>query len=311
MIARRRTTLVSSVLLVVLLATTVISLQRVDQIRTGSTLEEVLYISSPKAIKRLSLGYDGLMADIYWTRAVQYFGNKLAAGTPNYKLLGPLLEITTYLDPHLLVAYEFGANFLASGYGAREANAAIRLVEDGIRANPDEWRLYYDLGFIYYLDLHDYAKAADAFERGSKTSNPNPTLGILAANMAQHAGKIEMARALWITTLQTTQAKQIKQNAIAHLLALQVDQDVTTLDTVIAEFRDRAGRPPSTFRELAQSGMLPGIPVDPTGRPYRLLADGHVEVADPEAIPYITKGLPPGYNPAQKSTPGAPSAPRN
>ena len=29
---------------------------------------------SPKAVKRLSLGYDGLLADIYWTRAVQYFG---------------------------------------------------------------------------------------------------------------------------------------------------------------------------------------------------------------------------------------------
>ena len=27
---------------------------------------------------------------------------------------------------------------------------AIALVENGIRNNPDNWKLYYELGFIYY-----------------------------------------------------------------------------------------------------------------------------------------------------------------
>ena len=48
-----------------------------------------------------------------WTRAVQYFGNKHHDGARRYDLLAPLLEITTGLDPHLLVAYEYGTNFLA------------------------------------------------------------------------------------------------------------------------------------------------------------------------------------------------------
>ena len=29
----------------------------------------------------MSLGYDGLLADIYWTRAVQYFGSKHHEGS--------------------------------------------------------------------------------------------------------------------------------------------------------------------------------------------------------------------------------------
>ena len=91
----RRVTVVFSVLLVVCLAGSVLLLRRLDQIRTGATLEEVLYISSPKALKRMSLGYDGLLADIYWTRAVQYFGNKHHDGAQRYDLLAPLLEITT------------------------------------------------------------------------------------------------------------------------------------------------------------------------------------------------------------------------
>ena len=50
-------------------------------------------------VKRPSLGYDGLMADIYWTRAVQYFGRRHLTSREDYNLLAPLLEITTALDP--------------------------------------------------------------------------------------------------------------------------------------------------------------------------------------------------------------------
>src|SRR5678815_5883636 len=108
----KRSTLFTSALLVVCLAAAVMFLRRVDQLRTNATLD-VLYVTSPKMVKRMSLGYDGLLADIYWTRAVQYFGNRHHEGAQRYDLLAPLLEITTGLDPHLLVAYEYGSNFLA------------------------------------------------------------------------------------------------------------------------------------------------------------------------------------------------------
>src|SRR5580693_879505 len=109
----RQITLVVSTLLLACMLASVLLLRKVDRLRSGATLQEVLYISSPQALKRLSLGYDGLLADIYWTRAVQYYGNKHHDGARRFDLLAPLLEITTALDPQLLVAYEYGANFLA------------------------------------------------------------------------------------------------------------------------------------------------------------------------------------------------------
>src|SRR5271169_3206167 len=96
----RRTTVVASILLVVCLLGSGLLLHHLDHIRSRATLEEVLYVSSPKGLKRLSLGYDGLLADVYWTRAVQYFGDKLTRGSDHFDLLAPLLEITTTLDPH-------------------------------------------------------------------------------------------------------------------------------------------------------------------------------------------------------------------
>src|SRR5690242_14434333 len=137
--ASQITTVVTSVVLVACLASSVLLLRRIDEARSGSTLEEVLYISSPRMLKRMSLGYDGLLADIYWTRAVQYFGDKHHAGAQDYRLLAPLLDITTTLDPKLIVAYQYGGNFLAPKppNGAGMPGATIELIEKGIRSNPD------------------------------------------------------------------------------------------------------------------------------------------------------------------------------
>ncbi|HMD18246.1 MAG TPA: hypothetical protein VKH18_16385, partial [Terriglobales bacterium] len=256
--------------------------------------------NSPKVLRRLSLGYTGLLADIYWTRAVQYFGEKHRAGSRDYRLLAPLLEVTTELDPRLLPAYQFGANFLAPKppYGAGLPGAALALTKYGIEHNPDQWRLYYNLGFLYYTELKDYAKAADAFSRGAKLPVTHPFMPVLAARMAEHAGEFDTARMLWHTTYQSTQDPLIRQNAVQHLLALQVDEDVTRLEQAVKKYHEQTGRLPASMSDLERAGLihLPanGTPADPNGRPYKLMPDGRIEVQDPGSIYFITKGLPPG-----------------
>src|SRR5271156_3807291 len=249
---RRKTTMIASACLIVSLAASSFVLHRTDQLRPQVAPDEVLFLSSPKVIQRASLGYDGLMACIYWTRAVQYFGYRHHYFASSYNLLAPLLEITTHLDPHLLVAYEFGTSFLAPKppHGAGEPEAAIELMEYGIQNNPDNWRLYYDLGFVYYMELQDYKKAAETFERGSHVPNAHPFLKVMAAQMAQHAGAYETARMLWSATYQTAQDEQIKQNAVEHLRALRVDEDVQHLQEAVTRFGERTGRLPASMAEL-------------------------------------------------------------
>lgn len=295
----RKVTILASVVLIICLAGSAFVLNLTDRVRTGATLEDVLFVSSPKAVKRLSLGYDGLLADIYWTRAVQYFGGRHVARANHFHLLAPLLAITTTLDPHLVVAYEFGANFLSPKppNGAGMPDKAIELVEYGIRNNPDDWKLYYELGFIYYMDTKDYERAAEAFARGSKVPNAHPFLKLLAAKMAQHAGDTQMARELWTTTYQTSQDKQIRGNAIAHLRAIQVEDDVTALQELVGQYGQKTGQLPRFMSDLVAAGLLRTIPVDPTGRPYKITSQGRVEVQVPDDIPFIEKGAPSGYEP--------------
>lgn len=297
--ASRKVTIFFTLLLLGCVAASTLLLRRMDQLRAGATLQEVLYISSPQALKRMSLGYSGLLADIYWTRAVQYFGGKHHDGAHNFDLLAPLLEITTALDPQLMAAYEYGANFLAPKppNGAGMPERAIELQEFGIRNNPDDWRLYYNEGFIRYMDLQDYAGAAEVFARGARVPNAHPFLAVLAGQMAEHAGDRQMARMMWATTYQTAADKDVRSNAAAHLRALQVDEDVTNLEALNARYEKQTGHFPSSFAELQAAGMLRGTPVDPVGHAYKLMPDGRVEVRVPDDLPFIQKGTPPGYVP--------------
>ena len=297
-----RITAVASFVLIICMISTVLLLGRLDRLRKGSTVEEVLYISSPTILKRISLGYGGLLADVYWTRAVQYFGSKHHEGAQHYELLAPLLEITTRLDPQLLVAYEYGANFLAPQppNGAGMPRRAIELAEYGIRNNPNEWKLYYQLGFIDYTELQDYAAAADAFDRGSRVPNAHPWMKLMAAQMAEHAGDIQTARLLWTTMYQSTQDRSIRANAAAHLRALQVDEDVLVLERLVNIYRDKTGHVPNSFSDLEAAGLLRGTAADPLGHPYRLMPDGHVVVRVPDDLPFLKKGIPPGYVPPIK-----------
>ncbi|MFB3916553.1 MAG: tetratricopeptide repeat protein [Terriglobales bacterium] len=296
--SKRRITTICIVLLVLSMTGAALVLRRMNQLRADAPLKEVLYVPSARVLKGLSLGYNGLLADIYWTRVVQYFGSHHHANDSRYELLAPLLDITTELDPHLIVAYQFGGTFLSQPppQGAGDPDAAARLVERGIRYNPSDWRLYYNLGFIHYWERKDYAAAADAFLRGSRVAGAQPWLKVMAAAMAQHASDINTARFLWTKLYETSNEKWLRANAVNHLAALQVDEDITNLEAAIQSYREETGRVPSSLTQLQAAGWR-GRAVDPLGYPYRIESDGTVRVQHPEGLPFITKGLPPGQAP--------------
>jgi hypothetical protein len=103
---------------------------------------------------------------------------------------------------------------------------------------------------------------------------------------------------LWQATYATTQDDLIRKNAVDHLRALKVDEDITELEKIIVRYREQTGLLPSNFNALIGAGMLPGVPADPDGKPYKLLADGRIELQNPEDFPFVEKGLPPEYKPA-------------
>ena len=69
---------------------------RIDaQTRTIAQQKEELLLRSGPLLKKLSLGYDSLLADIYWTRSVQYYGARIGSPGEKFELLWPCLLYTS------------------------------------------------------------------------------------------------------------------------------------------------------------------------------------------------------------------------
>jgi hypothetical protein len=264
--------------------------------RSMAAEKEELLLRSPSLVKKLSLGYDPLLADIYWTRAVQYYGERVGIHGAQFDLLWPLLDITTTLDPKFVTGYRFGAIFLSEfpPVGAGRTDLAVELVKRGIAANPEEWHLNSDLGFLYYWRLKDYQNSAAAYLEGSKNPKAPPWLKMMAARVAQKGGSTETSRMIWSELYESTKDPNVRKTALENLRGLKAQDDEEHLDELVENYRKRFGRYPASTKEMRDAGLLPGIPVDPDGIPYVIGPDGKSHL-DPRSTVKIPP--PPGEHP--------------
>lgn len=242
--------------------------------------QDDLVLRSGPLLKVMSLEYAPLMADIYWTRVVQYYGGKQARQEGNIELLWPLLDVTTTLDPHLIVAYRFGSTFLSEAppRGPGRPDLGVELILRGIRENPEYWRLYEDLGFIYYFEVKDYKKAAQAFLEGSTKPGALIWMKVFAAKISEHGETREISTQLWSEVYQSASDPLIKNNALTHLKLLRAQADCEQLDLLAAQYTKRLGRRPASMRDLVNAGLVSQAPADPEGYLYIFDSEGNARL---------------------------------
>jgi len=285
---------VAAAALPLLLAGVVVLQRGIDaQRNTVEKQGDELLVESGPLLKKLSLGYEALLGELYWTRAVQYYGAKLPTSDRDFSLLAPLLNLATTLDPNLVPAYHFGAFFLSEKQGgAGRPDLAVELVKKGVAANPDNWLLASDLGFLYYMRLNDYEKAAAAYFETSKIPGAPQMFKVLAARIASKGGALDTSRMIWSQVYETTNDEQVKKKALEELKGLKAQSDEMLLDQLAEEYHGRFGRYPQSPRELVDAHMIQGVPVDPDGYPYNFGPDGKAQL-DPKSTVTIDPGAPP------------------
>jgi hypothetical protein len=272
-----------------------------ERLQLISADPDMLYFGSPDGIKKLAMGYDSLLADIYWMRAIQYYGRRdEAAKRPvRYGNLAALLQITTALDPNMLDAYRAGASFLAEPdpIGAGQPQEAIKLLDSGISSMPLEWRLWFDKGFIYYWFLKDYKAAGNTWLSASRLSGAPAWMEGLAASALSKSGAMETAKTLWQRQYQESDRADIKENARNHLFSIQIAENLWTLEYFIEEYHKKIAAYPPDLNELVRVGYLRSVPVDPLGAPYQYNSEtGQVRLSSQSKVRYIE--APPSYREA-------------
>jgi hypothetical protein len=248
--------------------------------------EAGLYLWSGAHVRRLVPGFESVAADLYWIRTVQYFGGTRAFSRDrNFALLEPLTDITVTLDPRLDIAYRYGAVFLAEPKpaGAGRPHNAVKLLERGVAANPDNWRLRKELGYFHYIFLNDAHTASRILLEAADLPGAAYWLRTLAADMLGRGGDRETSRAIWRQMYEEEEHGAIKQNALTHLQILASLDQRDALQIRVLEFGHRAGRRPHSLQELVTSGLVPALPEDPRGVPFEYDAKTGVVSVSPRS----------------------------
>lgn len=248
----------------------------------------VMWIRSGEAARRLALSYDAIAADVYWIRAVLYYGGtrRSESATKDYSALYPLLDLVTSLDPHFRIAYRFGSIFLTEAYPAGPArpDLAITLLQRGIERDFGKWEYYHDIGFIYYWWVHDYQQAAEWFLRGAERPNSAEWLRPLAATTLISGESRESSRMLW-QQMAVSDVPYLQRQAAHRLQQLDAMDAIDKLTPVLQRFITRERRYPRSWQELATVEGLPGVPTDPTGVPFYFDSKvGYIDVSRKSAL---------------------------
>jgi hypothetical protein len=256
--------------------------------------DQSLYITSGEALRRLSVGYSGVAADLYWIRAIQYYGTErlrlngrdgsggsAASRSTGFPQLYPLLEATTTLDPRFGIAYRFGAIFLSEPYpeGAGRTDLAVALLEKGLREQPDKWEYMLDIGYVHYWHRRDYRTAASWFDRGSRAPGAPWWLKSLAAVTLARGGDRQSSRAMWSAILESAEVPYLRGQAERSLMQLQALDEIDALQTLVEQAVARTERPPGGWAPLLEARLLPAVPRDPAGVPYEIDSGGRVRLS--------------------------------
>jgi hypothetical protein len=272
------------------------SLQAVREVRYPEPLatKESLYLTSGTTLRRLSVGYSTLAADLYWIRAIQYYGGtrirldrtsdgQVKVASPaehDFELLYPLLDLTTTLDPRFNIAYRFGAIFLAepSPGGAGRPDLAIALLEKGLRERPDKWEYMQDIGFVQYWWRHDYQEAAKWFDKAGQVPDAPWFLRSLAAVTLAEGGDRKSSRTMWMAIRQSAEIDWLKNDADRRLQQLDVLDLIEAVQRAVDAAQPRTGKL-TKWPELIRAGVVRAVPVDPTGMPLSIDDEAEVHLA--------------------------------
>ena len=253
-----------------------------------------LYLTSGATVRRLSAGFSTLAADLYWIRAIQYYGgtriqlDRAAHGQPatttdgarSFDQLYPLLDLTTTLDPRFNIAYRFGSIFLAepSPGGAGRPDLAIALLEKGLREQPDKWEYMQDIGFVHYWWRRDYESAARWFDKASKAPGAPWFLQSLAAVTLAEGGNRENSRAMWTAIRQSAEIDWLRDDADRRLKQLDTMDFIDAVQRVVEAARPRVGEL-TDWPTLIRAGVIRAVPVDKAGVPLGLDHEGRVHLS--------------------------------
>jgi len=229
--------------------------------------EELSYLPKGKYLKIAVLGYDQFAADLIWLKAVQHLGaTRQSKG--GYYWAYHVVNVVTDLDPKFLPAYLASGAIL--GVWAGLQYESIEILRKGMRENPDVWQLPFYIGYDYFYELCDPAKAAPYFQAAAKLPGAPSYLPSLAARMTVAGGDPAAALEFLQHLYEQVRDPRLREALELKIKEVLVERDIRALQDGAQRYRARYGKAPRTLKELVARGIVASLPEEPFGGRYVL-----------------------------------------
>ena len=232
---------------------------------TKPKLQQLTYLPSGDYLRMASLGYRELTADILWLQVIQVMGEKKLTEEAGHWLYHAVDRITT-LDPKFVRAYEAGSHALCILVVMPEESN--RLLEKGMRHNPQEWKLPFLLGINYYFELADDEKAAEAMAKAARLPGAPERLVSLAAKLFVSAKSPQQAVELLAKAYEETSDENVRKMLEIRLKESIVERDLQILEETIRRYQLNHIHLPERLEDLVGPGLLQELPKEPFGGHY-------------------------------------------
>lgn len=239
-----------------------------------------------------SLGHDALAADMLWLQLIQYYGATVQQKQPASYLFQYFDTLTT-LAPHFETAYVFSGFLMPE-----EPEQVMTLLKKGMQNNPQSVDIFFQAGFIAYLQLKDNKLAAQYFQEASQLPGAPAIASKLAADLYAKTDKQSLcAVSLSLLERAVQQAPDdiskersmrqfVERRSLCELRVLnqKVQQYARLAEQhyQAPEVKDGEKAPskpsflPPNLAELTKAGLMPGqisknaegYPQDALGRPF-------------------------------------------
>lgn len=124
------------------------------------------------------IGLKEVVGGLLWVRTDEFFHEG------NYDAIIPMVRIVTWLDPHQMNVYETGAWHLSYNFtdsqersDRRYIPASKALLREGIQNNPRTYDMYFQLGWLNFNKVLDYAESAKWFREANIRDAVDPATG--------------------------------------------------------------------------------------------------------------------------------------
>jgi len=210
----KRGTAIRAALFVLALGLVVGGAKMVEPIAAQKADVEVAYLPTSEFAGMVSLGYRDLAADLYWFKAVQYYGG-FRLSRNDIDLFTHLVDMITDLDPHFTGAYKLSALVITEDLDNFEE--AVRLMKKGLMHNPEDYWLTFEMGFLHYLGGRDYLEAEKYFRMADALPGSDGRAARFAADAASKGGNIEASIRLWRELAESSDNRYMREMAERYI----------------------------------------------------------------------------------------------